>query len=292
MTTNSEGTTPPTDGDNSAAENGVETTATAQAGEPRSSRRGPIIGIAVAVIAVACIILVVVLAMKDDNGAAKPAASASATPTEVPTASAQATTSAEEQIDQASQSLAAATLPKNANELGALKVGDSSAPVTVTIFVDYHCSYCAKFEEANGEMLGEYIDNKKVTIEYYPVAFLSEYSQRATVAAGTVFNGQPEVFWKFSQVLFDNYDKAGQEGFTTEQLATMATEAGVRKAVVDQFSEDTFVDWAEAMTEMSFARGLAGTPTVFLNGEQVASDSLYADGALKSAIDELISAQN
>jgi protein-disulfide isomerase len=173
----------------------------------------------------------------------------------------------------------------------ALRVGEepvASAPnptdvVDIRIYYDYLCPDCGTFEERNGEQLQDWIESNAATVEYHPIAIFTsksngtEYSLRAANAAACVAELSPDQFFAFHEALFADQPEENTDGFTDEQLAQMARDAGVENAgnIEKCISTERFRKWVKAATQRALAGPLPGTdvasvqstPTIIVNGQ-------------------------
>lgn len=207
--------------------------------------------------------------------------------------------------DAATLTLADTTAPSTAGSNGGIPVGaDGGAgeaaadgDVVVSVYFDYMCPWCGRFEEANDAELATLRAAGGVTVEYHPLAFLDaqssggEYSTRAGNAALVVADQAPAEFSAFHSLLFENQPEEGTKGLSDEEIADLALEAGVPQDVVDQFTTTvadqpwrTFAPWLVANNnQMVSDIGRLGTPTVLIDGEEFTGD-LYTTGPLTEAI--------
>jgi protein-disulfide isomerase len=178
--------------------------------------------------------------------------------------------------------------PANTSD-GSIPVGEESAPVTVAIYYDYMCPACGAFEAANGDELDRLLEAGDVRLELRPIAFLdrmssgTEYSTRSANAIATVANGAPDDVWAFHMALYAKQPEEGSTGLTDEEIAGIATDAGVPQDVVDQFADRTYEPWVASVSQAALDGGVEGTPTVLIDGEQFKGD-LYTTGPLTDAI--------
>jgi protein-disulfide isomerase len=178
--------------------------------------------------------------------------------------------------------------PTNATEWS-IPVGDDAAPVTVAIYYDYMCPACGAFEQANGDELDRLVEEGTAKVELRPISFLDEqsggtqYSTRSGNAIATVADGAPENVWEFHRALYEAQPEEGGEGLSDDEIAELATDAGVPSEVADRFTEGTFEGWVAAATEAAFDSGVEGTPTVMIDDEVFEGD-VYTPGALTEAI--------
>lgn len=175
---------------------------------------------------------------------------------------------------------------------------------TVRIYIDPQCPICNTFEKTNSELLEEYIAADKIVLEYHPISFLdqassTEYSSRATNALACVADTAPDNFYDFINVLFLNQPAEGGKGLSNGEIYTLTEKAGVPSSTELEtcIYSKQFGPWVTEATERVLTAGsvlpgtfngsVQGTPTVFMNGNQMNIDP--SDGeAFKTALDAAI----
>jgi protein-disulfide isomerase len=180
--------------------------------------------------------------------------------------------------------------PKNLTPNDSIPVGEASAPVTVQIYYDYMCPACGSFEAANGGELDRLLDEGVVRIELRPISFLdrtsngTEFSTRSANAMATVADAAPKSAWDFHTALYGRQPAEGSDGLSDDQIADIATGAGVPADVVDRFTDETYRPWTASVTQEAFDSGIQGTPTVKIDGTEFKGD-IYTAGSLTEAIE-------
>ena len=170
-----------------------------------------------------------------------------------------------------------------------VRVGDTSAPVTASLYFDYLCPACGAFEAVNGDELTRLLEEGVVALELRPMAFLdhlsggTRYSTRALGAMATVADGAPDQVWAFHRALYAAQPAEGGPGLTDGEIAAIAIDVGVPQDVVERFGDATYEPWTVAMTDRAFDDGVEGTPTILLEG-QVFEGDWSAPGVLTDAI--------
>jgi protein-disulfide isomerase len=180
--------------------------------------------------------------------------------------------------------------PANLTAAGAIPVGAPAAPVTVEIVLDYMCPACGRFEQANGDELDRLVRAGTAKVELRPISFLdrtsqgARYSTRAANAMATVADRNPEKAWAFNSALYDNQPEEGTRGLSNQQIADLATQAGVSRDAVDAFHERVFEPWVAEVTQAAFDSGVEGTPRVRINGVVFQGD-VFRAGPLTQAVE-------
>jgi len=153
--------------------------------------------------------------------------------------------------------------------------------INITMYVDYHCSYCGQFEAANAEQIASWVTAGNATVEIHPIAILDKssaggsYSTRAANAAACVADSAPDSFLAVNTALFDAQPDEHTSGLTDADLLAVLHSAGVQSdAVTDCVTEQTFASWVGGATDRALTgplpnsdvRAVTGTPTVLVNG--------------------------
>jgi protein-disulfide isomerase len=63
-----------------------------------------------------------------------------------------------------------------------IPLGSPDAPVTITLYEDFHCPHCADFEEEFGSTITQAQQSGQVRVELYPMSFIDEGSVTAANA--------------------------------------------------------------------------------------------------------------
>jgi len=172
---------------------------------------------------------------------------------------------------------------------GAVTVGEAGAPVTIVAYEDFQCPACKQYEDANDPQLHQWLTAGKVKIEYHPIAFLDrastdDYSTRALNAAATVLDLAPAGFQKFHDALYAEQPEEGGPGLTNARLVQLAVAAGAPEAQAEADIDGlAFKTWTAKVTDDASRAGVTQTPTVIVNGKQLADHSPAAVAAAVTA---------
>ena len=173
--------------------------------------------------------------------------------------------------------------PAAGSEFG-LTIGPADAPREVVIYEDFHCVHCADLEARTAEELTRLADEGAVRVEYRPVSFLTEYSNRAANAFKVVLDESgADVANSFHDLLFENYDVASgsETGLDDDTLVELAVEAGAEEDAVRPGIEGMEQQaWVDDATSAAQDAGVRGTPTILLDGE------VFQDGATTEELAE------
>ncbi|WP_016996857.1 thioredoxin domain-containing protein [Kocuria atrinae] len=171
----------------------------------------------------------------------------------------------------------------NANE-----AKDNGEPVQLVVFQDFECVHCAEFEAENADLIKEKVLSGDVTLENRNLNFLDSgspdaYSSRASNAAYLVAEQvDPEQYLDFTKEIFSHQ---GSGGLSNDEIAEIASKHGAN-VTAEQLDENTYRPMVNLMAQESVANGIAGTPTIFVDGER------YAQGDFEKALNDAIEAKN
>ena len=176
-----------------------------------------------------------------------------------------------------------APLPAGVTEpAGGIAIGDTSAPVTIDVWVDFQCPFCRDFEQDSGPTLQQLAADGDAVLVYHPLSFLGEESERAANAFGCAADQSRAE--EYLTVLFENQPEEGTGGFTAEDLVALGAEAGVTGSEFESCIEDgSYATWVANVAASQSEAEITATPTVLVDGEVLAADQLTPDG-LQSAV--------
>jgi protein-disulfide isomerase len=167
----------------------------------------------------------------------------------------------------------AALTPANITSGSPVRFGQPGAPVTMTMYADFHCPHCADLEEKIGPTLTAAQQSGRVTLELYPMAFIdagSTAASNAVACAAEAGFGEP-----YYRGLFAN----SALKWSTSQLTALGDlVAGTAPESFDRcVTDSSHADWVQSINAAADAKGVTGTPTMFLNGNPVDIASLTPD---------------
>ncbi|HEV7932186.1 MAG TPA: thioredoxin domain-containing protein [Actinomadura sp.] len=163
-------------------------------------------------------------------------------------------------------------IPAGANAEGdGIVVGQG--PASVDVYVDFLCPFCAHFERTSGPLLRGMVAEGRISLVYHPMGFLDElsttrYSSRASAASGCASDGG--MFLPYAYELFAHQPPEGGPGLSDDRLIQLGDEVGLPEPDFARCVRNaTYLDWAAYVTDRALARGVAATPTVFVQGVPV-----------------------
>jgi len=156
--------------------------------------------------------------------------------------------------------------------------GNPEAKVTVVVYDDFQCPYCAQMHHTLfPDLLQAYGDRVRFIYKDYPLYEIHPWANHAAVNGGCLAAQKPEAFWDFADyVHFNQAGIKGQNRKIEAQFAALdqaALDQG-RKHKLDldklqfciQKQDDSAV---KASVKEAEALGVNSTPNLFINGEKV-----------------------
>jgi protein-disulfide isomerase len=165
-------------------------------------------------------------------------------------------------------------------------IGETDAPVTVEVWADYQCPYCARFStQVEPLIIATYVDTGQVRLVFRDLAFLGEESRWAAVAAQLA--EEQDQFWPYHDYLFANQLGENVGSFEIDRLQEIAGRVGLDQAAFDAGLEleAARLTFAAIRTEFetdAAALGIHSTPTVVVNGTVLEGNDW---SAVQAAID-------
>ncbi|WP_137723422.1 DsbA family protein [Prescottella subtropica] len=145
--------------------------------------------------------------------------------------------------------------------------GTIDAPVTMVVFSDYRCPFCAKFSrDTEPQLVEKYVNSGQLRIEWRDLPLFGEQSRAAAVAGRAA--GAQGKFWEFNSALYAAAPDRGHPEFDTATLRGFAERAGVPD--LDRFDRDAAsADFDRAVgSDLLEAKmlGVSSTPAFVVNG--------------------------
>ncbi|MEO1272099.1 MAG: thioredoxin domain-containing protein [Myxococcota bacterium] len=163
--------------------------------------------------------------------------------------------------------------------LGSPIRGGAQAPVTLVVFEDMQCQFCARALNTEEQIFTTFGDQVRVVSKHYPLPF---HKQARSAAQAAIAAGNQGKFWEYRHLLMHN-----QKALHDEALVAYAQRLGldVARFNADRQSKatDTIID-----RDMALARKVSvkGTPHFFINGRRLSGAQPF-DVFRKAIQDEL-----
>lgn len=166
-----------------------------------------------------------------------------------------------------------------------LAAGPVTAPVTLVVFSDYQCPFCAKWSAETLPLMMESVAAGDLRIEWRDVNVFGAASERAATAAYAA--AKQDAFWQYHDALFAGGAIRSGGQLTPEALTALAVDLGLdaEQFAADFASEDTAKQIA-ANAQQGLDLGAYSTPAFILGGQPIvgAQPSQVFQDALAAAL--------
>lgn len=172
---------------------------------------------------------------------------------------------------------------------------NGETPSELHVYFDFQCPACKQWtEQVEEPLLSPAGAAGQANITYYPMTFLDSKlgntsSRNATAAFGCAID--QGVGNQFYSLLFGEQGEEGS-GYTEQQLLDIALQfdfteipsvTDPQKAVEEYtqcVTDGTYSDWGAKVDEAAFARGVQGTPTLYIGEKEVPREYMFDLGNL------------
>jgi len=159
--------------------------------------------------------------------------------------------------------------------------GTNEAAVTIEEFADFQCPPCRRLHPELKQIEAEYGSRLRVIFRHLPLS-IHEHAVEAAHAAEAA--GLQNRFWEMHDLLYERQRQWGAAADVRALFNDYARELGLD---VERFKKE--MDGAEAAERVASDQrraqsiDISGTPTLFLNGREIATDDMSAEG-IRAAI--------
>ncbi len=162
------------------------------------------------------------------------------------------------------------------NTSGSPFKGAADAPVTIALFTDFQCPYCARILPLLNQVLEKNKGKVKLAFKNFP---LNTHQFARKAAAAALAAGKQGKFWEYHDRLFQSYnrlnDQVVQEQAQQLGLDMQKFEKDMNDPQIMQVINQDYQDGLKA--------GVRGTPTIYVNGSLLRNSSLEG---FQAAIDK------
>ncbi len=153
--------------------------------------------------------------------------------------------------------------------------GPENAPVTITVFDDFECPYCARLVPTLNQVLAAYPTQVRIVYKHFPLNMHKSARQAAIASIAARNQGK---FWPLHDQLFANYN-----ALDGGKIRELAESVGLDMNRFDKdIADPALQKEIAADLQLGTASGVRGTPSVYINGAQLKDSSL---GGFRRAID-------
>lgn len=189
---------------------------------------------------------------------------------------------------------ATATAPRPVTASNAAPIthlrGRNDAPVLIEEYGDFQCPPCGFFHPILKRLEGEYATQLRVAFHHFPLREMHKNAGEASRAAeAAALQGK---FWQMHDLLFEKQKDWKDAAPARPIFLGYARTLGLD---IQKFTQD--IDSSTVSNRVMVderggaARGVTGTPTVFLNGREIPYETAIDYNKLRAAIESELSAK-
>jgi len=162
-------------------------------------------------------------------------------------------------------------------------LGPVNAPVSIVVFDDFECPYCARAVPLLKDAQQAYEKQANLVFKNFPLSM--HRNAEAAAIAGLAAERQGK-FWPLHDLLFENYNR-----LNPQKITELAEQAGLDMAQFEKDRNDPKLK-QQVQDDIRLGRevGVRGTPTIFINGRLVKERSLQA--MTRMIDEELVKSRN
>jgi protein-disulfide isomerase len=153
-------------------------------------------------------------------------------------------------------------------------MGDPNAPVVIDIFEDFQCPACRTYSaEIETLITDTYVATGQVYYVFHQYPFLDSASvnkESQQAANASMCAAEQGLFWEYHDILFANWNGENAGTFSDRRLVAFAETLGLDMDLFTTcFEDNRYHDEIQADFDLGTEKGVSGTPSVFVNGQQI-----------------------
>lgn len=142
------------------------------------------------------------------------------------------------------------------------RLGPDDAAVTVLMYGDFECPYCARTHPILTTLREEMGDTLRLAYRHYPLIRVHPHAQRAAEASEAA--GAQGTFWPMYDALTAHHDT-----LDAERIDALAADLGLdMERLREHLDTHAFADRVRADYRSGIQSGVDGTPALFINGQR------------------------
>ena len=153
-------------------------------------------------------------------------------------------------------------------------MGDPNAPVVIDVFEDFQCPACVHYtEEVERPITETYVADGQVYYVFHQYPFLDRNSankESQQAANASMCANEQGLFWEYHDILFANWNGENAGTFSDQRLIAFT---GTLELDMDSFTgcfeKNRYQAEIQADFELGLEMGVSGTPSIFVNGQQI-----------------------
>lgn len=175
-------------------------------------------------------------------------------------------------------------------------MGDPDAPVIIEAFEDYQCPACAQYSrQIEPQVEQAFVESGEVYYVFRHFPFIDDNapgSESDHAAVASMCAANQDQFWAYHDTLFANWDGENQGAFSDRRLIAFAEKLGLDMGQFEScFNGQDTQDVVMQDFLLGRSLGVTGTPSVFINGEQVSPGFIPSFEDISSKVEEILATE-
>jgi protein-disulfide isomerase len=138
--------------------------------------------------------------------------------------------------------------------------GNKDAPIALIEYSDYECPYCKTFHLTAKKIANDYAGKVMWIYRHYPLSFHANAQKEAEAAECAAELGGNDVFWKYSDALYERTTSNGT-GFALDKLGPLAAELGLDQTKFQScLDSGKYTQKVKDQAVQGTKEGVSGTP--------------------------------
>lgn len=184
---------------------------------------------------------------------------------------------------------------KQIDVTGQPSLGEKDAPVSVVEFGDFKCPSCKAWGETiYPKLVNDYIETGIVEFSFVNVLFHGKESILASIAAESVYERSPGLYWNFHQAMFDAQPVENHDGpwITPERVLKIASGFPEidQTLLKEDMEQEATMESVKIDDDLVKESGVSMTPSIVINGKMMEDPFNYE--AIKTAIEQELKDKN
>jgi protein-disulfide isomerase len=169
-------------------------------------------------------------------------------------------------------------------------MGNPDAPVTIEVFSDFQCVACANFGLIIEPQIAEtMVEEGQVHLIYRHYPFLDDAvptSESEQAANASMCAAEQNMFWAYHDIVFVNFQGVNQGFYRDSRLVAFAESIGLDMEAFNAcFNENRYRQEIQNDRALAEQLGVTGTPSIFINGEQIAPGFVPSFQQIQQAVE-------
>lgn len=168
-------------------------------------------------------------------------------------------------------------------------MGDPNAPVTIEVYEDFQCIHCKNFsEQTEPQIVDTYVSTGDVyyIFRHFPILGRPPRNESQQAANASMCAAEQDQFWHYHDTIFANWNEVNNGAFSQNRLVAFAEAIGLNMSEFNPcFDQYRYRDEVDSDLASGTASGVSGTPSVLVNGRQIAPGLVPSFAQIAEAVD-------